>query len=613
MNRMTPLINRAAKRIRYLTWRLGMPRRWLITYMLLIVLPSSIILYAYYKHSTTILEEEVSNSMLQTMKQAGINLSYRFGYIRDIVNTVTMNKKLYEFLEEESYLSVAQQLEETKEIRDLVHTVQSNTDVSRLRLFVKSTNMLAGEHINFFSLDSLQTWPYYDKVLDANGGIVWTNIYKQFYIDRGEESILSIARMLHDSRQYSQVAAILILDVPEKLVMDILSEIDLTKQKKVYLVDSGGNIMAHIDRSLIGTRLSDDIAGVIARGTEGKQKLQLDKQDDYIVYSTIETTGWKVVAQVPASEISARAKLNQITGIATLVGILMLFFVLVFALLAVIVRSMNRRIDKVIRVIRKEGIEWLDENPVPEGDFLLLERSVDVLIHRVHSLMEQTYEAQVLEREAQLRALQAQINPHFLYNTLDTINWMAIGHNMHDISQMIDALAKYFRLSLNKGRDMMTVADELTLAQVYLDIQKSRFLNTFDYRIETDPKVMSCIVPKLTLQPLVENALLHGIRKMKSKQGMIRIAASRQEDYLVLSVTDDGIGMEEERARLLLVEPLRETHTEGVGSSYGIYNVNERIKLYAGESSGLSICSSPGQGTTVTIRIKLNHTLESAP
>jgi two-component system sensor histidine kinase YesM len=190
---------------------------------------------------------------------------------------------------------------------------------------------------------------------------------------------------------------------------------------------------------------------------------------------------------------------------------------------------------------------------------------------------------------------------------------MAIGHNMHDISQMIDALAKYFRLSLNKGRDMMTVADELTLAQVYLDIQKSRFLNTFDYRIETDPKVMSCIVPKLTLQPLVENALLHGIRKMKSKQGMIRIAASRQEDYLVLSVTDDGIGMEEERARLLLVEPLRETQTEGVGSSYGIYNVNERIKLYAGESSGLSICSSPGQGTTVTIRIKLNHTLESAP
>ncbi|MDF2653443.1 MAG: histidine kinase [Paenibacillus sp.] len=548
MNRMTPLINRVAKRIRYLTWRLGMPRRWLITYMLLIVLPSSIILYAYYKHSTSILEEEVSNSMLQTMKQAGINLSYRFGYIRDIVNTVTMNKKLYEFLEEESYLSVAHQLEETKKIRDLVHTVQSNTDVSRLRLFVKSTNMLASEHINFFSLDSLQIWPYYNKVLDANGGIIWTNIYKQSYIDRGEESILSIARMLHDSRQYSQVAAILILDVPEKLVMDILSEIDLTKQKKVYLVDSDGNIMAHIDRSLIGTRLSDDIAGVIAGGTEGKQKLQLDKQDDYIVYSTIETTGWKVVAQVPASEISARVKLNQIAGIATLVGILMLFFVLVFALLAVIVRSMNRRIDKVIRVIRKEGIEWLDENPVPEGDFLLLERSVDVLIHRVHSLMEQTYEAQVLEREAQLRALQAQINPHFLYNTLDMINWMAIGHNMHDISQMIDALAKYFRLSLNKGRDMMTVADELTLAQVYLDIQKSRFLNTFDYRIETDPKVMSCIVPKLTLQPLVENALLHGIRKMKSKQGMIRIAASRQEDYLVLSVTDDGIGMEEERA-----------------------------------------------------------------
>ncbi|WP_281272079.1 sensor histidine kinase [Paenibacillus flagellatus] len=583
-----------------------MPRRWLITYLLLIVLPSTILLYAYYKHSTTVLEEEVSDSMLQTMKQAGINLSYRFGYIRDIVNTVTMNRKLYEFLEEESNVSVAQQLEETKEIRDVVRNVQSNADVSRLRLFVKSTNMLASEHINFFSLDSLQNWPYYRKVLDANGGIVWTSIYQVSYIDRGEESILSVARMLHDSRQYNQVAAILVLDVPEKLVMDILSEIDLTKQKKVYIVDSDGKVMAHTDRSLIGIRLSDELAGVIARGTDGKEKLQLDKQDEYIVYSTIETTGWKVVAQVPASEISARVKLNQVAGIATLVGILMLFFVLVFALLAVIVRSMNRRIDKVIRAIRQEGIEWLDGNPAPEGDFMLLERSVDVLIHRVHSLMEQTYEAQVLEREAQLRALQAQINPHFLYNTLDTINWMAIGHNVHDISQMIDALAKYFRLSLNKGRDKMTVEDELTLAQVYLDIQKSRFLNSFDYRIETDPNVMTCIVPKLTLQPLVENALLHGIRKMKNKQGMIRITASRQEGFLILTVSDDGIGMEGERARLLLVEPVRELQTDGLGSSYGLNNVNERIKLFAGESSGLSICSSPGEGTTVTIRIKLN-------
>lgn len=230
--------------------------------------------------------------------------------------------------------------------------------------------------------------------------------------------------------------------------------------------------------------------------------------------------------------------------------------------------------------------------------------------------MEETYRSKVQEREAQLRALQAQINPHFLYNTLDTINWIAIGHKAHDISQMIDGLARYFRLSLNKGKDVVTVTDELELAKVYLEIQQTRFPKSFEFAFELAgkdesdeaPKVglilESCLIPKLTLQPIVENALLHGIRKAKGKTGKITIRAYIDGDDLLLSVSDDGIGMDPDFAQTLLTEPRPAMRTDGSGSSYGLYNVNERIRLFSGEDYGLNIQSQLGEGTTITARFK---------
>jgi two-component system sensor histidine kinase YesM len=282
----------------------------------------------------------------------------------------------------------------------------------------------------------------------------------------------------------------------------------------------------------------------------------------------------------------------------------MLFLTLMFVLLSFIIRGINRRLQHIIATIHREGVEWMEGSPAPDGDFIMLESSVDRLILRAKMLMEQTYRAQMLEREAQLRALQAQINPHFLYNTLDTINWIAIGRNATDISRMIEGLAKYFRLSLSKGRDVVSVADEITLARVYLDIQQTRFPSSFQYETEVEDGLDNYVMPKLILQPIVENALLHGIHETKTKCGIIRITVKRIDDELLLTVCDDGLGMEEGKVKQLLAGPHIESELDGVGSSYGLYNVNERIRMYSGDQYGLSIISSLGKGTTVTLRLK---------
>ncbi|NOU64764.1 sensor histidine kinase [Paenibacillus sp. LMG 31461] len=595
-------------------------RLWLIAYVVLIIIPASIFLYAYSQRYSHILEEEVTRSMLQTLKQAEINLDHQFDSLRDTSNSLFLNPKLMQYLSNSTPLN--EQIDALKELRYLIDNGQTNTNVFRVRLYVDENKLFSHERVNFFPMDVLKTRPWYEAVVKAGGHLVWTGVYQESFIDRDDTYIYSGIRLLRDPDHYENLSGFLSIDVDAKTLDNIVSSIVLNKDQRVFMIAPDGMIIYHSDKSLLGQKLdSNAILRAVAEKNEGVSPIMEEENQQYVVYTTVNTTGWKLVAEVPKKGISSRAaSLNQFSSVATLTGVTILFLILVFILLAFIVRGMNRRVQTVILAIKREGVAGLEERSVSsDGDFNLLEKSVDHLIHRVKDLMEETYRSKVQEREAQLRALQAQINPHFLYNTLDTINWIAIGHKAHDISQMIDGLAKYFRLSLNKGKDVVTVTDELELAKVYLEIQQTRFPKSFEFVFELAgndesdeaPKVgltlESCLIPKLTLQPIVENALLHGIRKSKGKTGKITIRASLEGEDLLLSVSDDGIGMDPDFAQTLLREPRPVMRTDGSGSSYGLYNVNERIRLFSGEAYGLSIQSQLGEGTTITARFQLQR------
>lgn len=593
--------------IRRFAHRLSIPRPWLLAYLLLIVVPAAVFLYGYYERSAAILKSEVVRTTQQALKQAGSNLAYRLEHIEDISNAAFMNTNLHSYLSARTDdASIGIQMQVIKDLRYLVETVQSNSDVFHVRLFVNKSKLYAGERINFFTLDSLKERPWYNGIIEGNGGIVWTGVYEETYLEAGKARIFSSARMLRDPDYYDKVSGVMMIDVKESLVSNILSTLQFAPGTQVYLVAADGSVVYHPDPDKIGTVVDSSIQDILGQGSEGSSTLKLNGEDNDVMFTTLHPTGWKLVAQGTESQLSPEAlKLTQRSEWTSLLEYVALFLILPFVLLAIIVRGMNRRVNHVITVIRKEGTESLNELSPVNGDFHMLERSVDHLILRVRTLVEEKYKAQIHEREAQLQALQAQINPHFLYNTLDTINWIAIGKGATDISGMIDSLAKYFRLSLNKGKNIVSVEDELRLAEVYLEIQQSRFPDTFEFKLELEPGVEEQQMPKLILQPIVENALLHGIRKAKSKRGTIVISAKEDNGDLLFTVSDNGIGMEEERARELLREPAGSSDTSlGSGSSYGLFNVNERIKLYAGDDYGLSITSQLGAGTTVYVRLK---------
>lgn len=581
-------------------------RKWLLAYIVLILIPASIMLTSYYQRSNEILEEEVTRTMQLTIKQAGMNLTYRINHIRDSNNSVFMNQILYDNLVKKG--SITEQLEQIKELRNLAGTAQENEDIYRLRFFVDSSRLYAGDRINLYPMIEMEKYPWYQAVMEAGGGMVWTGVYQETYNDSGDKDIFSVVRLLRNPQHYEEIVGILVMDVSKQLIEEIVSELHFSDYYTPYLMDVSGTIIYSANSSPLnlGAGLTGEIIDTILHSEDGILKRTEDGEEIHVVYSTIGTTGWKLIAQVSESEISHRASgLSQFSSIATLAGITVMFLVLVFVLLMFMIQGMQQRVKMIMKMIRKEGIGWLeDRRSIPDGDFRLLERSVDHLIHKVNNLMEESYRAKIQEREAQLRTLQAQINPHFLYNALDMINWSAIAHDAEDTSQMIEALAQYFRLSLNQGRDNVSIADELDLARVFLEIQQNRFPSTFTFTIVAESGLNQFIIPKLTLQPLVENALLHGIRKTKRKQGMIHISARLEKGDLVLTVSDDGVGMSNELAQRLLIEHTEELRTDGSVHSFGLYNVNERIRYFAGDQYGVSIDSEIGKGTTITVRVK---------
>jgi len=218
----------------------------------------------------------------------------------------------------------------------------------------------------------------------------------------------------------------------------------------------------------------------------------------------------------------------------------------------------------------------------------------------IQTLVVKVREDEQKMRKADLRLLQEQINPHFLYNTLDNIVWLIEGNEPDEAVEMVVTLSEFFRLVLSKGKEFITIRQEEQHISSYLQIQEKRYHDILDYHIYIDPEIYEYQIPKLTLQPLVENALYHGI-KYKRSRGMIEITGTKEGENLYLTVADDGVGMDEDELKKLgkeISRPCKETE-----SGFGLANVNERIRMYFGAEFGMKIWSEKGSGTRITIEI----------
>lgn len=418
--------------------------------------------------------------------------------------------------------------------------------------------------------------------------------------DRNESSyswVISLSRAVEVTDEGKATQALLLINLNYMYFEEIFSNVNLGNGGYVYLTNDYGDIIWHPKQNEIYSGRFKEDNKYAATLKDGITVENLSGKNLTLNVRTIGYTGWKLVGVTPSAALGVD-------------GIKFRFFVLFVAdlflfLLAMINAFISDKISNPIKSldgsVREIESGNLDVEIVPSGSYEVehLGKSIKNMLGRIKVLMSDLVAEHNAKRKSEFDTLQSQINPHFLYNTLDIIVWMIENENSDKAVNIVTALAKFFRISLSKGKNIITVKDEVEHVRNYLMIQNMRFKNRFEYSIDVDEEVLSYSSLKLMLQPLVENAIYHGMEFMDG-DGEIDVKVFKEDDSLYFTITDNGLGMSEDMVETLLSKDFVPSKK---GSGIGVKNVNERIKLYFGSEYGLKVESEPDEGTKITIHL----------
>ena len=383
--------------------------------------------------------------------------------------------------------------------------------------------------------------------------------------------------------------SIVVMDFRFSQIADFVDEVGIGPHGYCFIMDQDGNMVYHPQQQLIFSGLKEENLELLKDRPDG----YLEQSDVIYTIQTMEDSGWRVVGVSYVDELITQRVQNVV---AILLGLLL--FVLFSAICSSLVfsRMISRPVKRLIQAMEQFEDSASDFTyHAVEGSREIgeLSHSFGHMVVQIQQLMEKVREEEITLRKAELRAPQAQINPHFLYNTLDAIGWLCEEERTQDAVEMVNALAKLFRISISKGHEIIPVEKELEHARSYLKIEKFRY-KQFTYSFDVDEDCLNYYCNKITLQPIIENAIYHGLDRMVD-EGEIRIGVHSRGDNLVFTVEDNGIGMTKEQCREIL------EGSAGDKTGIGIRNVNNRIKIYFGEQYGIQIDSELDEGTTVTI------------
>lgn len=442
---------------------------------------------------------------------------------------------------------------------------------------------------------------WFGNTLERTDNLHFTTPHVQYIFDNNENQyrwVITLTRAVEITHGKSTDQGILLIDIRYSSLQQILENIALGNQGYLYMINSSGNLIYHPKMQLIETgQMSENI--VAATGyRDGSYREEYNGEMRDVSVKFVGYTGWKLLSVTPEKGLSL-SNLKMRLFVVFVVASFLLALVLINAFISSRITNPIQELEKSVNAI-EEG--ELDTEVYTGGSYEIrhLGRSIGEMAKRIKTLMQDIVAEHESKRKSEFDTLQSQINPHFLYNTLDIIVWMIENEQKQEAVKVVTALARFFRISLSKGKNIIPVSDELEHVRNYLMIQQMRFKNKFTYVIEAEEDVMELSCLKLLLQPLVENAIYHGMEFMDG-DGEIHVRAYREEDDLWFWISDNGLGMTSGQVEGLLSE--RPHVSSRRGSGIGVKNVNERIKLYFGEAYGLAIESEPDEGTVIRIHL----------
>ncbi|WP_020619005.1 cache domain-containing sensor histidine kinase [Paenibacillus daejeonensis] len=564
-------------------------QKLLLMFLTITITPLLFVTVLFYERTEQRLLELTYDNMSSSNQQIRSNVNAHLDNLRQISSLVYTDETLQAYLTQ-TYTSDVAVLEAYRYIDGLLYSLlTANSNLTSINLYTNNTTLpedgLFLKHIN---LENVQL-QYLIELQQTYGDNVFSNVIQ----DPKEKDVIYLGRMLNFNTQ-SQPYGMMTIGIYEELLYRLIEKED--QNKNIYILNEKNQIISASDKSLLNLPFSEAIGPELAVTQE---VVSINGEPNLLVYHTM-SHGWKAVSLTPIDEImrSSRQTAMQIVGLA------MFSLVISVLMIIVIAKYLSRRLRKLNRQAAQ----------VEQGNFALLpidasrdeigqlSTAFNEMGTRLKHMIDTLYIKEIAKRDAELYALQSQINPHFLYNALSSISSLSIQKGHTDVSDMVNHLARFYQTSLNMGRQYITLEKEITLTKHYLAIQHMRFDDRFMEQWEVDDSLLRYETLKLVLQPFVENAINHAIYDDHQCLTIaIRVYRSVYAGLpsLVLEVEDDGCGMSSEQAETLLSSESQ--------AGYGIKNVHERVQLAYGQNYGVTIDSHLRSGTKITITLPLRQ------
>jgi Predicted signal transduction protein with a C-terminal ATPase domain len=566
----------------------------LIAFLVIGIIPIFLTGYYFYMQSYRVVLQNSRQYTMEMLLQVDKNIQSKIQAIDNISLSIVINHSIISLLNETDEVRKGRN---RREIEQYLRSILiSSNDIHSIIIIDKNGTKYGFEDSIIAPSYDLKKSEYYIEALKGKGNNVWFGRCRSIVINinRPISMIFSTSAVINNLYPYGDYVGFLLIEVRENAFYDILSDIYTDKSGNILMLDEHKNLM--LTTKPLENAIPDNLFKNIKQ-TRGSFLFKIRGVDNLVTYLKNERTGWYTVSVIPVEFLVKNANLikNAIFNISFIIMIICIFFA--FSVSNRIAKGFNQLITVMGKV--QEGKFDIRINSKRRDEIGKLSQAFDTMIAYINNLIRKNYEQKIREKNAQLEALQAQIAPHFLYNALDSINWMLLDKDEKEISAVVIALGDLLRYSIGNKKEMMPVKDEIKQIENYLLIQKVRFEERFTYDIQIESDLAEMLIPKLLIQPIVENSVVHGVEKLL-KDGRIEIRGYETERYVIFEVKDNGVGVTGDKLAVILEDSAAKSSNR---THIGLANVNQRIKLIYGENYGIEISSIPSQGMIVKIKL----------
>ncbi|MDD7419565.1 cache domain-containing sensor histidine kinase [Blautia sp. HCP3S3_C12] len=547
------------------------------------------------------------NSVMYTQKiigQLNQNIDSYISYMDNIASLVAGSGDAYKYLYSESGID-ALSLKEYNQCRQRLTEqfktiLKGRSDIRNIGI-VRRENGSSSLFNNGMSTRNqnlkLDTQHWYADAVGKYDHYNLTSSHVQNVISGERPWVITLSRGIRNYTGEGDSDGVVFIDLNYSAISELCTQNSVGTKGYVFILDQDGNIVYHPQQQQLYNELQTENISLIMNAKT--DVVTAGKGDDEKIYalSHSETTGWTIVGCMNMSEHLKNSRKARSIYVLVALGLIAVALVISSEIARNITFPIQKLRDSMKRV-QKGDFSAAEIEVYSDNEIGSLTRSFNVMTHKIQDLMAQNIQEQEQKRKIELKALQSQINPHFLYNTLDSIIWMAEGKKNEEVVLMTASLARLLRQSISIENELVTIGQEIEYVRSYLTIQKMRYKDKLEFEINVDPRITHAQIIRLVLQPIVENAIYHGL-KYKESKGMLKVHGYELGERIIIDITDDGVGMDEETLKHIYDKHKVNYHSNGVG----VYNVQQRLVLYYGKEYGIIYHSEKGKGTTATVVI----------